>query len=195
MTERGAHHPITILVADDDPDDRQMAEEALRAARLANDLHFVADGEELLAYLQRTGPFVDPASSPRPGIVLLDLNMPRVDGREALEAIKGDPGLRQIPVVVLTTSRTEEDIYRSYDLGVSGYVAKPITFDGLVDVMHRLGRYWLQLVELPSEDWAGSRPRPTRRPEDRNLGRESGLSIPASRLTCGLPGHGYAVHT
>lgn len=141
--------PIVIVMADDDPDDRQMAEEALRDARLANELHFVEDGEELLEYLHRTGRYTSGKPAPRPGIILLDLNMPRMDGREALEKIKADTDLRSIPVVVLTTSRAEEDIYRSYDLGVSGYISKPVSFTGLVEAMRQLGAYWFQLVELP----------------------------------------------
>ena len=141
--------PITIVVADDDPDDRMMTEEALRAARLANDLHFVEDGAELIAYLRRTGEYERESTSPRPGLILLDLNMPRMDGREALAVIKADPNLRRIPVVILTTSRAEEDIYRSYDLGVSGYVAKPVTFDGLVTALTNIGHYWFEVVELP----------------------------------------------
>ena len=143
--------PITIVIADDDADDRQMTEEALREARLANDLHFVEDGVELIAFLTRTGEYESEKDAPRPGIVLLDLNMPRMDGREALEVIKADPELRRIPVVVLTTSKAEEDIYRSYDLGVSGYITKPVTFDALVKAMTDLGRYWFALVELPDQ--------------------------------------------
>src|SRR3982750_3470141 len=109
--------PITILMADDDADDRELTREASAESRLANDLRFVEDGEELLDYLKRRGRYADPASSPRPGLILLDLNMPRKDGREALEEIKADPELKCIPVVVLTTSKTEEDILRSYGLG------------------------------------------------------------------------------
>src|SRR5947209_16514798 len=108
--------PITILMADDDPDDRLMAREAFQEARLANDLRFVEDGAELLDYLRRRGKYADPASSPRPGLILLDLNMPRKDGREALGEIKADPSLRNIRVVVLTTSKAEEDIERAYGL-------------------------------------------------------------------------------
>lgn len=143
--------PIVILMADDDSDDRNIAAEALREAKLVNELHFVEDGEELMDYLRQTGDYSDSEMTPRPGIILLDLNMPKKDGREALEEIKADPDLRRIPVVVLTTSRTEEDIYRSYDLGVSGYIAKPVTFGGLVEVMRDLGDYWFELVELPEE--------------------------------------------
>jgi two-component system, response regulator len=140
---------ITILLADDDPDDRLLAQEALEENRLANDLHMVQDGEELLDYLYRRGKYADPASSPRPGLILLDLNMPRMDGREALRVLKGDPDLRQIPVVVLTTSRAEEDIYRTYNLGVNSFISKPVSFEGLVEVTRALGRYWFEIVELP----------------------------------------------
>ena len=148
--------PITILLADDDPDDRMVAQEALEENRLANDLHMVQDGEELLDYLYRRGRYADPASSPRPGLILLDLNMPRMDGREALRVLKGDPDLKQIPVVVLTTSKAEEDIYRTYNLGVNSFISKPVSFEGLVEVTRALGRYWFEIVELPqARDGAG----------------------------------------
>ncbi len=144
-----ARRSITIVLADDDPEDRSLAEEALKESRLVNDLRFVEDGEELLAYLQHRGRYSDPESAPRPGVILLDLNMPRMDGREALRAIKGDPQLRRIPVVVLTTSRAEEDIHRSYDLGVNSFIIKPVTFDALVEIMRSLAVYWLEIVEIP----------------------------------------------
>ena len=140
---------ITILLADDDEDDRLMTRDALRDARLHNDLRFVVDGVDLMQYLRREGRYSDPASSPRPGLILLDLNMPRMDGREALREIKSDPGLRSIPVVVLTTSKAEEDILRTYDLGVNSFITKPVTFLGLVEVMKVFSRYWLTIVDLP----------------------------------------------
>ena len=143
------HEPITLLLAEDDPDDVLLIRDALTENRLANDLHHVEDGEELMDYLKRRGRFEDPATSPRPGLILLDLNMPRKDGREALAEIKQDADLRRIPVVALTTSRAEEDIVRSYDLGVSSFVTKPVTFSDFVDAMRTLGVYWFQLVELP----------------------------------------------
>ena len=149
MTE-GARS-ITILMADDDPDDRLLAAEALRESRVSNDLRFVENGEELLDYLRRRGRGADPSHSPRPGLVLLDLNMPRMDGREALAEMKADPELRRIPVVVLTTSRAETDVARSYDLGANSFIAKPVTFGGLVDAMRVLGRYWIEIVELPPQ--------------------------------------------
>lgn len=144
--------PITILLADDDEEDRMLASEALEAARLGNDLRFVSDGEELLAYLRHEGKYADPESSPRPGVILLDLNMPRMDGREALEHIKSDPTLRKIPVVIMTTSRAEEDIDSSYDHGASGFVVKPVEFDGLVAAFQSSGKYWFQVVERPDSE-------------------------------------------
>lgn len=141
---------ITILMADDDADDRQMTLEAFSESRLANDLRFVEDGAELMDYLLRRNKFSDPASSPRPGLILLDLNMPKKDGREALREIKADPRLRNIRVVVMTTSKAEEDIVRTYDLGAESYVTKPVTFTSLVDVIRTLGKYWLEIVELPA---------------------------------------------
>lgn len=148
MSNRG--DSVVILMADDDADDRVMTKEALEESKLTNEFRVVENGEELLDYLRRRGPYADPASSPRPGVILLDLNMPRMDGREALKEIKADPELRRIPVVVLTTSKAEEDIYRTYDLGANSYIMKPVTFDGLVEVMRGLGRYWVEIVELPN---------------------------------------------
>lgn len=144
--------PITILMADDDPDDRLLAREALERSRLANNLRFVEDGEELIDYLYRRGKFADPHTSPRPGLILLDLNMPKKDGREALKEIKSDPKLRDIPVVVLTTSKADEDIARTYNLGVNSYITKPVKFSSLVSVMKAIGRYWFEIVELPRHD-------------------------------------------
>jgi CheY-like chemotaxis protein len=141
--------PMMILMADDDADDRMMTREAFEESHLANDLRFVEDGVELMDYLQRRGRYSDPATSPRPGLILLDLNMPKKDGREALEEIKQDPNLRNIPVVVLTTSQEEEDIHRSYQLHANSYITKPVTFEALVAVVKALGRYWLEIVELP----------------------------------------------
>ncbi|TVR68695.1 MAG: response regulator [Sphaerobacteraceae bacterium] len=143
-------------MADDDDDDRMFAREALSENRLANDLHFVGDGEELMDYLLHQGNYADPATSPRPRLILLDLNMPNMDGREALEAIKAEPGLRQIPVVVLTTSTAEADIFASYDLGASSYITKPVTFDGLVNAMRQLGQYWFEIVDLPGGESSGT---------------------------------------
>lgn len=142
--------PIVLLIADDDPEDRMLVKEALEESRLKNELKFVEDGEQLLDYLFHRGKFADKKNHPTPGLILLDLNMPRKDGREALMEIKKDPQLKRIPIVILTTSEAEEDILRSYDLGVSSFITKPVTFDSLVDIMKVLGRYWFEIVELPS---------------------------------------------
>ena len=143
---------ITIVLADDDPDDRQLTEDAFTENRLANQLHCVEDGEELMDYLNRRGKYESLRNEPLPGLILLDLNMPRKDGREALKEIKASPNLRRIPIVVLTTSKAEEDIVRSYDLGVNSYVTKPVTFKSLVELVKVLGRYWFEVVELPPEE-------------------------------------------
>jgi CheY-like chemotaxis protein len=143
--------PITILLAEDDPDDRLMATEALEESRLANDLKIVEDGEELMDYLYHRGKFAAGNDWHIPGLILLDLNMPKKDGREALQEIKADPNLRRIPIVVLTTSDEEEDIYRSYDLGVNSFITKPVSFEGLVEIMKTLKLYWFEIVELPCE--------------------------------------------
>lgn len=141
--------PITILMAEDDPDDRLLTQEALTEGRLTNGIYFVGGGIELMDYLYQRGKHADPASSPKPDIILLDLNMPRMDGREALAEIKAEPGLRSIPIVVLTTSKAEEDIIKSYDLGVSGFISKPITFESLVKAMKVVSEYWFSIVKLP----------------------------------------------
>lgn len=143
--------PITILLADDDEEDRMLAREALSESRVVNDLRCVQDGEELLEYLFRTGRYSDPESAPMPGLILLDLNMPKKDGREALREIKANPDLRRIPVIVLTTSKAEEDIYRTYDLGANSFITKPVAFNSLVAVMKEIGRYWIEIVELPPD--------------------------------------------
>jgi CheY-like chemotaxis protein len=138
--------PIIILLADDDEDDRMMTQQAFERHRLANDFYTVNDGEELMDFLRRRGKH---AHAPRPGLILLDLNMPRKDGREALKEIKADPELRIIPVVVLTTSSEEEDILKSYNLGANSYVTKPVGFESLVKIVGTLGTYWFQVVTLP----------------------------------------------
>ena len=142
--------PITILVCDDDEDDRMLTQQALEDAHISNSIRFVEDGEQLLDYLYQRGAYAgETGKAPRPGLILLDLNMPKIDGREALKTIKGDPALKDIPVVVLSTSRLDEDIARSYQLGVNSFITKPVTFSGLVEAMNVLGRYWLEIVELP----------------------------------------------
>ena len=141
---------VEILMADDDPDDRLLAERALREYRLKNGIRFVEDGEELMDYLYRRGKYSAPGAAPTPGLILLDLNMPRKDGREALAEIKRDPVLHKIPVVILTTSKAEEDIVRAYDLGVNSYITKPVSFQGLAEVMKTLSIYWFEIVKLPN---------------------------------------------
>jgi CheY-like chemotaxis protein len=144
-----AKRSIRILLAEDDPDDRLLTRRALTKSRLANTIHTVEDGEELMDFLRREGEYSDPADAPRPGLILLDLNMPRMDGREALRKIKSDPDLRRIPVIVLTTSEADQDILQSYDLGVNAFVTKPVTFDGLADAIQALGEFWFHIVKLP----------------------------------------------
>ena len=161
---------IVILMADDDPDDRLLAKDALAECKLPGELHFVEDGEQLLDYLHRRGKYAQTPSpgpnsgphasgpnsgphasaAPRPGLILLDLNMPKKDGREALREIKSNPELRKIPVVVLTTSKADTDIAQIYDIGANSFITKPVTFDSLVKVMRILGDYWCQTVELPN---------------------------------------------
>ena len=146
--QRDTSDSITILMADDDADDRMLAEDAMRESRLSNTFRCVEDGQELMDYLMHRGKYVG-EDAPRPGLILLDLNMPRKDGRQALREIKSDPDLRRIPVVILTTSKTEEDVVRSYDLGANSFISKPVTFDGLVEIVRTLGNYWFKIVELP----------------------------------------------
>jgi len=148
-----APNPITILLADDDEDDRLITQHAFARHHLANDLRFAVDGEDLMDFLHRRGRH---GQAPRPGLILLDLNMPKKDGREALKEIKADPALRTIPVVILTTSGEEEDILKTYDLGANSYIRKPVGFDALVRIIDTLGTYWFQVVELPSVNGDGA---------------------------------------
>lgn len=147
--------PITILIVEDDPDDRLMTREAFAECRLGNPLQFADDGDQLMDYLHRRGPYADEQRYPMPGLILLDLNMPRKDGREALREIKADPVLRSIPVVVLSTSSADEDIATSYRDGANSFITKPVSFGSLIEVVQTLGRYWLQIVDLPAEAGAG----------------------------------------
>jgi two-component system response regulator len=137
-----------ILMADDDPDDRLLLQEAFQEAGLTAPLLFVEDGEELMDFLRRQGRHSG-QDAPLPGLILLDLNMPRKDGREALREIRADHALRRIPIVILTTSKSEDDILRSYDMGANSYITKPVSFESLVKVVDLLGQYWLHTVELP----------------------------------------------
>jgi len=145
-------HEVTILVAEDDPDDRLLIDDALSESRLCNKIRFAHDGEELMQYLRNEGKFADEIENPRPGLILLDLNMPKMDGREALSEIKKDADLRRIPVVILTTSKAEEDVLKTYDLGVSSFITKPVSFEDFVDVMQTIGKYWFKIVHLPADD-------------------------------------------
>ncbi|MCF2947842.1 response regulator [Paraglaciecola aquimarina] len=137
-------------MADDDEDDRLLTKDALDESRVLNQLYCVEDGEELLHYLKRQGRYQDEDKYPRPSLILLDLNMPKKDGREALKEIKQDPDLKTIPVVILTTSKQEEDMVKGYGLGAASYITKPVNFEGLVSLMKALGRYWIEFVELPN---------------------------------------------
>jgi CheY-like chemotaxis protein len=140
---------IEILLADDDAEDRMLIIDALEESRLKNKVQEVENGEELMDYLLNRGKFSDKKKYPAPGIILLDLNMPKKDGREALKEIKEDKNLRSIPIIILTTSKAEEDILKTYNLGISSYITKPVTFVAMVDVMKTLNKYWLEIVELP----------------------------------------------
>ena len=149
MTRRSSPGKAIVLLAEDDHGDRVLAEKAFESARLVAEMRSVDDGQQLLDYLQRRGEFSDPKASPRPDLILLDLNMPRKDGRVALEEIRSDPELRDIPVVVLTTSRARKDIVASYRSGANSYITKPATFDGLVDAVRLMESYWFDLVSIP----------------------------------------------
>jgi CheY-like chemotaxis protein len=147
------NNTVCILMADDDDDDFLLTQKALKESKLLNELHRVKDGEELLQYLRFQGEYKGHEHC-RPGVILLDLNMPKMDGREALKELKTDPNLKDIPVVVFTTSKAEEDIVRSYHLGVNSFITKPVKFENLIQVMQALGNYWFQIVELPVADRA-----------------------------------------
>lgn len=142
--------PVVILLAEDDDDDYQLTRDALQESHILNELHRVIDGEELMDYLYRRNAFRDPKSSPVPGLTLLDLNMPRKDGRECLRDIKADAVLKVIPIVVLTTSKAEEDVIRSYEFGVNSFIKKPVSLVGFVEAIRVLGRYWFEIVEIPA---------------------------------------------
>ncbi len=142
--------PISILMADDDPDDRMLMKQALAENELENVIEFVENGADLMDYLYKRGKY-ELEKTFRPGLILLDLNMPKMDGREALRLIKSDPDLRRIPVIVLTTSKAEEDIFQTYDLGVNSFICKPVRFQELVEVTREIGNYWFGTVALPKK--------------------------------------------
>ena len=144
--------PMTILFAEDDPDDRMLLREAIETTPPMCDLRFVEDGNDLMDYLRRRGRYAGKTAAPRPALIMLDLNMPGKDGREAAREIKDDPRLRQIPIVVLTTSKNEEDVFRLYDLGVNSFLRKPTTFEGLQRLIRKVRDFWLGTAELPTEE-------------------------------------------
>ena len=138
-----------ILMVDDDPEDSLLVREALGETGYRHQLRFLYNGEELLDYLHRRGKYVDQQSSPRPDLILLDLKMPKMEGKEVIRQLKSDPLLKRIPIVVLTTSTAQDDICSAYQTGVNSYVTKPVTFRELVDIMKGLGKYWFEVVKLP----------------------------------------------
>jgi len=140
---------VTILMADDDEEDSMLVREALIESQLPIELYIVSNGEELMDYLYNRGQYTDNSRAPRPGLILLDLNMPKKNGLETLQDIKTDPQLRRIPVVVLTTSSAEEDIYTTYNLGANSFIIKPETYASLIEMINTLGKYWFEIVELP----------------------------------------------
>ncbi len=142
--------PNVIVMAEDDADDRVLIKDALAECQWNAEIRFVENGEQLMDYLEHKGTFTDPESSPRPGLVILDLNMPRKDGREVLREMKANADFRRIPVVVLTTSHADTDIERIYDLGANSFISKPLDFQSLVNLMRLLGQYWFKAVELPA---------------------------------------------
>lgn len=143
--------PVRIVVADDDADDRMMIKDAFEASKLSNEIDFAEDGVQLLEYLRREGKWSKLAGEPYPGFILLDLNMPRKDGRTVLKEIRNDPELHRIPIIILTTSKAEEDIIKTYNLGVNSFICKPVSFDKLVEIVKTVGHYWIEIVQLPPE--------------------------------------------
>jgi CheY-like chemotaxis protein len=137
------------MIAENDEDDRALVKFAFAECKLPNSIHFVEDGEQLLDYLNHRGPYENPASSTRPDLILLDLDMPRMNGHEALKEIKGNPKLRSIPVVIFTTSKATQDINSTYSMGANSFIVKPVTYDGLIEVMNALAEYWFEITELP----------------------------------------------
>ncbi|MHB8508117.1 MAG: response regulator [Candidatus Dormibacteria bacterium] len=146
MTDLSEMLPVQVLLVEDSPGDANLTRQALKSAKVANELHVAVDGEAALRFLRGEGPY---AEMPRPDLVLLDLNLPRMDGREVLEQMKADPGLRSIPVIVLTTSSDEADVLRSYDLHANAYVTKPVAFSDFVEALKAIEGFWLEIVRLP----------------------------------------------
>lgn len=146
MTERS--QPVEILLAEDNPGDAKLTQKAFERGNILNNLHIVEDGVEAIRFLHQEGEYSD---KPRPDLVLLDLNMPRKDGWEVLEEIKGDPQLRRLPAIVLTSSEAEEDIVKSYDLQANAYLTKPVDFGGFLNVVNSFEDFWLSVVKMPSD--------------------------------------------
>lgn len=140
--------PVEILLAEDNPGDVMLTRKALEQGKLANNLHVTTDGVDALEFLRQDGEYED---APRPDLILLDLNMPQKDGQEVLEELRADDDLRRIPVVVLTSSESEEDIVRSYELNANAYLTKPVDFDGFVEIVNRLENFWFQVVKFPEK--------------------------------------------
>jgi CheY-like chemotaxis protein len=148
MRTKIAAKPIEILLVEDSKGDVGLIEEVFEEAKIRNNLHIAEDGEEAILFLNNEGQFSD---APRPDIILLDLNLPKKDGREVLEEVKGDDNLKNIPIVVLTTSKAEEDILRSYNLHANAYITKPVNFDQFIKVVKSIEDFWLEVVKLPSK--------------------------------------------
>lgn len=138
--------PIEILLAEDNPGDVKLTRKALDQGDLLNNLHVVNDGIEAMKFLRKEGEYAD---TPMPDLLLLDLNMPKKDGRQVMQDMDADPQLRRIPVVVLTSSEAEEDVVRSYELSANAYLTKPVDFDGFVDIINRLENFWFEVVKMP----------------------------------------------
>ena len=149
MTEEERRNLVSVLLVEDDPDDIEITKRAFATGKIANPLYVVRDGEEALEFLRHTGRYPDPRRAPRPGLILLDLNLPRLDGRELLRILKSDPALRRIPIVVLTTSDEQTDIRDCYESGANSYIAKPVDFQKFIDAVIVIGKYWLCLAEIP----------------------------------------------
>jgi CheY-like chemotaxis protein len=148
-TQANGAKTAVVLLAEDSPAEQRLAQRALDEAQLQCDLRIVSDGKEVMDYLLRRGAYTDAQHAPRPDLILLDLNMPKLDGREVLQQAKSNPQLETIPIVVLTTSTQEQDILQSYHLGCNSYIKKPVDVHKFIDVMRHLGLYWMQLVQLP----------------------------------------------
>lgn len=151
MNNRGIKEAVPVLLVEDDDDDVRLTQRAFDKGKIMNELYVVHDGEEAMDFLEHRGKYTDPEQAPEPGIILLDLNMPRMNGREVLKKIKSDKSLRHIPVVVLTTSDQEKDIHDCYEDGANTFITKPVEFGKFLDAVITMGRYWLCIAKLPNE--------------------------------------------